>query len=98
MGKGKGKKKALQQQLNIQAVICSTLNDFRNKGGAWQSQTKAGKLLVKLKELLPNDEWWKLKIAHSHYLTGEGADELYAVCKELSEKYCRSSGFKITKL
>ena len=34
MGKEKGKKKALQQQLKIQAVICNTLNDFRNKGAA----------------------------------------------------------------
>lgn len=32
MGKEKGKKKGQQQQLNIHAVICSTLNDFRNKG------------------------------------------------------------------
>lgn len=37
MGKEKGKKKALQQKLNIQAVICCTLNDFRNKGAVWQS-------------------------------------------------------------
>jgi hypothetical protein len=88
MGKEKGKKKAQQQQLNIHAVICSTLNDFRNKGAAWQSQIMADKLLMKLKELLPDDEWWKLKIAHSHYLTGEGAEELYEICKELSEKYC----------
>jgi hypothetical protein len=48
----------------------------------------ADRLLVKLKELLPYDEWIKLKIAHSHYLTGEGVEELYDVCKELSEKYC----------
>lgn len=88
MGKEKGKKKAQQQQLNIHTVICSTLNDFRNKGAAWQSQIMADRLLIKLKELLPDDEWWKLKVAHSHYLTGEGAEELYDVCKELSEKYC----------
>lgn len=87
MRKEKRKKKAQQQQLNMHAVIWNTLNDFRNKGAAWQSQIIADKLLVKLKELLPGDEWWKLKIAHSHYLTGEGAEELYDVCKELSEKY-----------
>ena len=87
MRKEKGKKKALQPQLNIHIVICSTLNDFRNKGAAWQSQIMADKLLVKLKEMLPDDEWRKLKVAHSHYLTGEGADELYDVCKELIEKY-----------
>ena len=88
MGKEKGKKKVLQQQLNIHAVICCALDDFRNKGAAWQSQIMADRLLTKLKELLPDDEWWSLKIAHSHYLTGEGGEELYDVCKELSEKYC----------
>ena len=88
MGKEKGKKKAQQLQLNIHAVICSTLNDFRNKGASWQSQRMADRLLIKLKELLPDDEWRKLKVAHSHYLTGEGGEELYDVCKELSEKYC----------
>lgn len=88
MGKEKGKKKAQKQRLNIHAIICSTLNDFRNKGAAWQSQIMADKLLTKLKELLLYDEWIKLKIAHSHYLAGEGAEELYDVCKELSKKYC----------
>ena len=88
MSKQKTKKEAQKQQLNIHAVICSTLNDFRNKGAAWQSQIMADRLLIKLKELLPDDEWWKLKVAHSHYLTDEGAEELYDVCKELSEKYC----------
>ena len=49
--KEKGKKRVQQQQL---AVICSTLNDFRNKGAAWQSKIMADRLLVKLKELLPD--------------------------------------------
>ena len=74
----------MQKQLSTNAVICSTLNDFRNKCAAWQSQIIADKLLMKLKELLPDDEWWKIKISHSHYLTGEGAFELYKICKELS--------------
>ena len=81
-------KKAKVNESCICPVICSTLNDFRNKGAAWQSQIMADRLLVKLKDLLTDDEWWKIKIAHSHYLTGEGAEELYDVCKELSEKYC----------
>ena len=59
MSKQKNKKEAHKQQLNIHAVICSTLNDFRNKGAAWQSQIMADRLLIKLKELLPDDEWWK---------------------------------------
>ena len=78
----------LNSSLRKNTVICSTLNDFRNKGAAWQSQIMAGRLLLKLKKMLPDDEWIKLKIAHIHYLTGEGAEELYDVCKELSKKYC----------
>jgi len=88
MSKQKTKKEAQKQQLNIHTVICSTLNEFRNKGAAWQSQIKAERLLVKLRELLPDDEWWKLNVAHSHYLIGEGSEEFYDACKELSEKYC----------
>lgn len=88
MSKNKNKKEAYKRQLDIHEVTCSILNDFRNKGAAWQSQTRANKLLEKLKVLLLDDEWLKLKIAHSHYLTGEGAEELYEVCKELSKKHC----------
>jgi len=41
-----------------------------------------------IKELLPDDdEWWKLKAARSYYLTGEGGEESYDVCKELSEMH-----------
>lgn len=41
-----------------------------------------------IKELLPDDdEWWKLKAMRSHYLTGEGGEESYDVCKELSEMH-----------
>ena len=87
MSKQKTKKEAYKQKLYIYNVICSTLNDFRNKGGAWQSQIIAERLLIKLKELLYDNEWWELKIAHTHYLIGEGSDELYNICKKLSEKY-----------
>jgi hypothetical protein len=66
--------------------ILNTLDKFRNKGAAWQSQHMANRLLLKLKDLLSYDDYVKIKIAHSHYLTGEGADELYSVCKELEEK------------
>lgn len=83
----RGKKKTQQKRLDKHADICSTLNAFRNKGAAWQSQIVAYRLLAKLKELLPDGEWRELKVAHIHYLNGEGAEELYDVCKELSEKY-----------
>lgn len=69
--------------------ILSNLNVLRNKGAAWQSQTKDKgiNLIIKLKESLHYNEYQKLKIAHSHYLTGEGSDEFYDVCNELIEKY-----------
>jgi hypothetical protein len=71
--------------MNIQIV--ELLEQFRQKAGAWQSQHKAVELKEKLKDLLPHDDYWQLVIAHSHYLTGEGTDELYKVCKNLISKY-----------
>lgn len=67
--------------------INTILVELRNKGAAWQSQRKANSLLLKLKEVLQSDEYIKLKIAHSHYLTGEGTNEFYDVCNELCKKY-----------
>lgn len=75
--------------LNTNSELLIALDQFRNKAGAWQSQAKADKLLLKLKELLPENEYWKLCIAHSHYNIGEGAEELYDVCKELYAKYSK---------
>lgn len=72
------------QKTNIENLLI----EFRNKGAAWQSQHKANKLLKELRPLISENDWWELKISHSHYLTGEGAEELYIVCKELTAKYC----------
>jgi hypothetical protein len=71
------------KDINIQSI----LDNFRNKCAVWQTQPAAERLLKQLKELLTEDDWWKLRIAHNHYLTNEGPDELYDVCKELSKKY-----------
>jgi hypothetical protein len=71
----------------VQENTLELIEKFRNKGGAWQSQDEANRVLSKLKILLEDDDWWKLKVAHSHYENGDGAVELYDVCKELTEKY-----------
>lgn len=63
------------------------IDAFRNKAGAWQSQRQADKLKTKLKEVLADEDYTKLSIAHSHYKTGEGATELYEVCTELLKKH-----------
>jgi len=68
-------------------IIYNTIDQFRQKAGAWQTQEKAEKLKAKLKDLLPEVEYWQIVIAHSHYITGEGTEELYDVCKELMAKY-----------
>jgi hypothetical protein len=68
-------------------IIYQTVDEFRNKAGAWQSQDKTSKLKTKLKYLLTEQEYWELSIAHSHYVIGEGATELYDICKKLMEKY-----------
>ena len=65
--------------------ISKEMDEFINKLDSlcWEYQME-----IKPTHPVPDDEWWKLKIAHSHYLTGEGAEELYDVCKKLSKKYC----------
>lgn len=68
-------------------ILCISLERFRNKCAAWQTQENANRLLRQLKKVLPEDEWWKLKIAHSHYVNGEGSEEVYSVCNELIKKY-----------
>ena len=71
-------------------IICNKLEQFRNKGGAWQSQHKAKRILAELRTLLHYDDWCKLYIGHSHYLIGEGAGEMYDVIGELINKYCNN--------
>lgn len=67
-------------------IVLKTLEEFRNKGAAWQSQSKANSLLLKLRSLLPDSDWWELNISHSHYLIGEGAEEFYDTCKRIKVK------------
>ena len=63
------------------------IEQFRNKGCAWQSQYKADQLLRKLKEVLDHGDFQALSIAHGHYLLGGGAEEVYDLCKALKSKY-----------
>jgi len=77
----------LARKESSNTYIAAILDQFRNKAGAWQSQHKAEKLLSELKELLTEAEYLKLSVAHGHYQLGEGAEELYDVCKGLLLKY-----------
>lgn len=63
------------------------IEEFRNKGGARQGQGKAYQILRKLKSRLKEDDYKRLEIAHNHYGIGEGAEELYDVCKQLLKQY-----------
>lgn len=69
------------------SVTINNLQQFREKGAAWQSQATAVRLLTKLKELLTEEEYTQLEIAHSHYKLGEGRKELDAVVTDLIKKY-----------
>jgi UDP-N-acetylglucosamine 2-epimerase len=71
--------------------IVEKLEQFRHKGAAWQSQNKAQRLLRELKDLLSEDEHYKLSLAHAHYETGDNTHEIYDTCKELIEKYQKTS-------
>lgn len=71
-------------------TIVEKLTDFRNSGAAWQKKelgNRAQKLLAELRDDLKEAEWWKLNIAHSHYLAGEGRLEMDTVCNALIQKY-----------
>lgn len=72
--------------MNIELV--ELLEQFRQKAGAWQSQDKAEQIKKKLQEMLPDDEYMQLHIAHVHYRDcGEGTKELYDVAGKLISKY-----------
>lgn len=68
-------------------VICYLLTEFRNNACAMQSQSKADNIRDELKEFITEDEHFKLRIAHTHFVLGEGPEELYGICKELRVKY-----------
>lgn len=65
----------------------SILTAFINSAGVQYKQHEANKLKQELKSILTGQEYQDLSIAHSHYIIGEGRDELDAVCKILIEKY-----------
>jgi hypothetical protein len=73
--------------LNKPVVISRILDEFRNKAGCWRTEHKADRLLAQLKELIDDKDYWKLVVGYSHFHIGEGSEELYDVCKELSAKY-----------
>lgn len=58
-----------------------------NKGACIYTQPKAEKALLALKTLLLETDYNSISIAHSHYLIGEGGEELMQVCKGLKTKY-----------
>jgi hypothetical protein len=71
-------------------TVVEKLTDFRNAGAAWQKEqlgNRAQKALQDLRDCLKEDEWWLLSVAHSHYLTGEGRQEMDKVCNTLIQKY-----------
>lgn len=67
--------------------ILIKLEELRNKGTAWQTQHKAQKIMLELEEMLTEKEYLKLIIAHSHYINGNGAEELYDTIKEIKNNY-----------
>jgi len=67
--------------------IVILLEKFRNKAGCMHTQHEANKVSRQLKELLEEKDYTYLYTAHSHFTLGEGAEELYDMCKKLKEKY-----------
>jgi len=67
--------------------IIDQLNIIQHKGACQYTLHKGDNAMSKIKSLLPIEDYNKLSIARSHYLIGEGADELMDVVKELQLKY-----------
>ncbi len=67
--------------------IITKLNLFKNKGCVIYCQQKATKVLAELKIALSEKDYQALRLAHSHYLLGEGSQELWVVCNNLILKY-----------
>lgn len=63
------------------------LTQMKNYGGAWQRQGRVQAIVDQLRECLLENEYYEVVTAWGHYKTGEGADELYAVCNRLINKY-----------
>lgn len=63
------------------------LQEMKENGGSWQRVDKAKNTLEELENLLTGDEYRAVKMAHGHYLTGEGRVELDQICNTLIRKY-----------
>lgn len=71
---------------NLNPILIK-LEELRNKGAVWQTQHKAQKIILELEEMLTEKEYLKLIIARSHYINGDGAEELYDTIKEIKNNY-----------
>ena len=63
------------------------IDKIRNDAGCIHSQYNTEKHFRELKKHIQDEEYYRLRLAHSHYELGEGASELYDVCKVLMNKY-----------
>lgn len=68
-------------------ITAAKLQEMKNAGGAQQRQHRADGVLEELREMLLEDEYCQVSMALSHYRSGEGTHELYAVCNRLIQKY-----------
>lgn len=68
-------------------TVIDLLEQLKHVGGARQKGNKSDAVFDDLHPLLKDDEWWELRTARSHYLSGEGREELDRVCNQLIQKY-----------
>lgn len=74
----------------MNSPIVEKLQQLKQAGAAWQKDLRgerATNLLRELEGLLKPEEYLKVSIARSHYLIGEGRQELDIECNALIQKY-----------
>lgn len=63
------------------------LEDMKNTGGSQQRIAQADKVLAALQDVLLSGEYHAVRVAVSHYRSGEGREELDRECNRLIKKY-----------
>lgn len=63
------------------------LDEFRQKGAAWQATDAADRMEANLRGRLEADERQALAIARQHHKLGEGSAEFYDIVGKLISKY-----------
>jgi hypothetical protein len=72
---------------NKNVEICKKLDYLKKRKYPWKHFHRYKKVLIKLKYLLPFDEWNNLYESHLLWVQGFGSKMYFRICRELYNKY-----------